>query len=354
MRFSKFGVTKYDPTRSSPGATLFSPLHQKQAYLIGMQGEVLHQWDLAAVPGSYGYLLPNGNLLMATKTENGPADFRASGGKIEELDWDGNIIWEHQDDFQHHDFFRCENGNTIYLRWELIPDEYAVRVNGGEYGATHPDGIWGDVIHEVNSSGETVWKWSMWENVEIEKYPNAPMSGRREWAHANSIKPLPNGDLMVSWRHNNLIAIISKKTGKFNFEWCGPELGHQHDFQILENGNYMVFNNLALGPPGNGSRVLEFDPKTKETIWEYTGVPRYTFHSPFISGAQRLKNGNTLICEGMWGRIFEVTPDKVLVWEYISPYFTDQNSADPIHNNIFRAYRYNVDGPEIQNRVSLL
>ena len=84
-------------------------------------------------------------------------------------------------------------------------------------------------------------------------------------------------------------------------------------------------------------------------------APRYTFHSPFISGAQRLWSGNTLICEGMWGRIFEVTPDKELVWEYVSPYFTPQDAKGPMagNNNVFRAYRYAVDGPEIQGRVTL-
>jgi hypothetical protein len=57
----------------------------------------------------------------------------------------------------------------------------------------------------------------------------------------------------------------------------------------------------------------------------------------------------------MWGRIFEVTPDKEVVWEYISPYFTPQTDPGPMagNNNVFRAYRYDVDGPEVQGRVSL-
>ncbi len=355
MRFSSFGVTHHDRTRVFPGVTLFSPLHQKEAYLIGVCGEVLHTWKLGAPPGSYGHLLPNGNLLIAIKSENGPPGFRAGGGKIQELDWDGNLVWEHHDDFQHHDFRRCANGNTIYMGWELMPEDYAARVCGGEHGPVHPDGIWGDYIREVDTKGETIWEWRMWENIEIEKYPNAPMAGRREWAHPNSMMLLPNGDIMVSWRHNNLIAVIDKKTGQFNFEWCSPELGHQHDFQVLENGNYMVFINHNPGLPSEaGSKVLEFDPKTKEAVWEYAGNPRYTFHSPFISGAQRLPNGNTLICEGMWGRIFEVTPDKEIVWEYISPYFTNQDAEGRTHNNIFRAYRYDAVGPEVQGRVKLL
>ena len=51
-------------------------------------------------------------------------------------------------------------------------------------------------------------------------------------------------------------------------------------------------------------------------VWQYTPseagflVPMDSnrFYSPFISGMQRLPNGNTLITEGSNGRVFEVTP----------------------------------------------
>ena len=142
-----------------------------------------------------------------------------------------------------------------------------------------------------------------------------------EWAHPNSIWPLENGDVLVSWRHNHLIAVIDRNSKKLKWEWCDPILGHQHAFQVLDNGNYMVFANGVHAPASNNhSRVIEFDPKTKEILWEYSGTPKYTFNSPFISGAQRLWSGNTLICEGQWGRFFEVTPVGDIVWEYISPF----------------------------------
>jgi hypothetical protein len=73
-----------------------------------------------------------------------------------------------------------------------------------------------------------------------------------------------------------------------------------------------------------GSRVLEIDPATKHIVWQYTaedsGRPPWTFFSSFVSNAQRLPNGNTLITEGMHGRIFQVTPSGAVVWEYLTPY----------------------------------
>jgi len=61
------------------------------------------------------------------------------------------------------------------------------------------------------------------------------------------------------------------------------------------------------------------------------------FYSPFISSAQRLPNGNTLITEGSDGRLLEVTADHQIVWEYISPYWRKPPLA---LNLIYRAYRY--------------
>jgi hypothetical protein len=66
---------------------------------------------------------------------------------------------------------------------------------------------------------------------------------------------------------------------------------------------------------------------------------------------QRLPSGNTLICEGRWGRIFEVTPEKEIVWEYVSPYFQKDNPPYTDGNYVFRAYRYSADSPEIGGRL---
>jgi hypothetical protein len=51
----------------------------------------------------------------------------------------------------------------------------------------------------------------------------------------------------------------------------------------------------------------------------YTAEDKPTFFSPFISGAQRLPNGNTLICSGGPAIVFEVTPDNKTVWQYKHP-----------------------------------
>lgn len=124
----------------------------------------------------------------------------------------------------------------------------------------------------------------------------------------------------------------------------------------------MVFDNGGWGGYGvpnpgsrNGSknalrdysRVLEFNPITLEVVWKLTpkelahAIPTDAskFYSPYVSSAQRLPNGNTLVTEGSDGRIIEVTADHEIVWEWISPYYT-HNATGPKNNMIYRGYRY--------------
>jgi hypothetical protein len=80
------------------------------------------------------------------------------------------------------------------------------------------------------------------------------------------------------------------------------------------------------------SRVLEIDPVSLELVWSYSNS---RFYSSNISSAQRLPNGNTLITAGAGGRVFEVTKDSAIVWEYLYPNFSGPNAS----NAVYRAYR---------------
>ena len=193
-------------------------------------------------------------------------------------------------------------------------------------GSEHEMGIWGDYIREVDPSGETVWQWNGWEHMEIEQYPLPHHSNRHEFAHPNTIVALDDGNALICFRHISMIAIVDRATGEFawhrqDLSWGGP-----HDIQFLDNGNMMIFAN-GDGRRPRGSKVIEFEQQSGDTIWQYQGNPSHTFDSFFISGCQRLWSGNTLICEGIWGRIFEVTPEGDLVWEYINPFTGPQTGA---------------------------
>ncbi|MBT5031152.1 MAG: aryl sulfotransferase [Proteobacteria bacterium] len=351
----KTGLIQCDEARATPGYRIFSPLGALNTFIINMAGEVVHSWDLPFEPGNYGYLLPNGNMLSAVRTPDGPRGLPAKGGLMQERDWDGKVLWEFQDDLQHHDFRRCKNGNTLYLRWELLKEESEKRIQGGLAGSEHDDGIWGDVIREIEADGTVVWEWRAEDCEEMYSFPINPMCPRHEWCHANSITQLNNGDVLINFRYNHLMAIIDRKTKEFKWHLCDYAYGQQHSVYMMENGNIMFFANganvLGVGPEA-GSRVIELNPESKQAVWQYAGKPSFSFFSWFISNAERLASGNTSILEGIKGRLFEVTPEGKIVWEYISPHVvTNEHPMYTGANCMFRSYYYTPDSIEIAGRL---
>ena len=359
MLYEKTGVTIYNKKKATPGYTMFSPANQPAGtFLIDMEGNVVKHWKHDEPPGNHFYLKPDGNLFGSTRTPEHQLGLPAKGGRIKEIDWDGKVLWEYVDHFQHHDCRQLSNGNVVYVGWELLSKKAQKRVKGGHEGSEHADGIYGDFIREIDRSGKTVWDWHVEKDQEIEKYPLCPLCDRREMAHANTIVPLVNGDYLISQRTNHLIGHISRRTKKFKWVMCDWVLGHQHDVQYLKNGNVLVFANGTHAPwhgPQEGSRVFEINPRTKKIVWEYKGSPPHTFQSTIISGVQPLWTGNYLVCEGIWGRIFEITPEGEIVWNYVSPYAIKAPVSPPGGtNNIFRAYRYADTSPEIGGRLPRL
>lgn len=254
-----------------------------------------------------------------------------------------------------------------------------------------------DRLIEIDWEGNVTWEWLAADHIDELGFSDearavihaAPgFNNAREsfdWFHINAATYLgPNrwyddGDerfhpdhIMISSRQANIIAIVARDGA---IAWrLGPDfreseasaelrqiIGQHHPHIIPKGlpgaGNLLVFDNGGAGGYGAGnpvapngfsnvtrasSRVLEFDPVTLELSWSYVlrGQESFRFYSGYISSAQRLENGNTLITEGADARLFEVTPDGEIVWEYISPYFSESN---PIAHTVYRAYRLPYD-----------
>lgn len=348
-RITRTGLTAQDETRASPGYTLYAPMYGPgDVYLVSLEGTVAHQWHLPFPPGLYGYLLSNGNLFYLGKVQDETWDRFSSwksfkGGVMMEVDWKGNVVWEHRDRDHHHDARRTTSGGALYLTVERIPDEVAAHVRGGVAG-TDKDGMWADVVVEVDAAGKRVWEWHAFEHLDFETDVITANDLRDEWSHGNTVVPLSDDRVLISCRNISTIGIIDKKTGNFIWKLGYDVLAQQHDPSLLPNGNILVFDNGAHRKnfPQPSSRVIEVNPKTNEIVWEYRDKPHYNFFSAYISGARRLSNGNTLITEGHSGRMFQVTPDNQVVWEYINPHFhPTPNGA--LSNAVFRSTHYLAD-----------
>lgn len=254
-----------------------------------------------------------------------------------------------------------------------------------------------DRLIEVSWDGEVTWDWRASDHVDELGFSEAArdvirravgFNRRRnsyDWLHTNAAAYVgPNhwydeGDerfapdnIIISSRESNIVAIVDHRSGAIVWR-LGPDyrasdalagIGQiigQHNPHVIPaglpgEGNVLIFDNggaagygfpTPASPEGrnsvtrDASRVVEINPVTLEKVWEYAvgGVEHYRFASHYVSGAQRLTNGNTMITEGADGRIFEVTPDGDVVWEYVSPYFT----ANGMTNRVYRAYRVPYD-----------
>lgn len=362
MKPYQLGLQYHDPARSFAGFTLVAPMAHQAAYLIDNSGEVVHRWTLPGALGSKAYLLANGNLLLSIFTKDGehlPGAIRipgALGGRMLELDWHGKIVWEHTDPNQHHDLCRLENGNTLYLAREEMSAEDAALLRGGVPGTgLHQPELRGkviaDVVREVDRQGELAWEWRF-KQIDPSVFSLADDCHRGEWAHANSVAPTLDGNILLSFRHLDTIMIVDRSSKQVVWSMTDRNWGHQHHAEMLPNGNITIFANGMnnLYQPLH-SRAIELDPKTKDVVWQYIDPQRWTFFSPVMGGVQRLANGNTLICESLNGRVFEVTPEREIVWDYVCPMFHLVPVLHAPGNALFRAYRYAADSSEIAGRV---
>jgi len=361
MEKKQYGVTYYNPMKAYNGYTLFTPMGCTNAWLIDMQGRFVHNWTLPNIPANDGRLLPNGHFIYSCRIKWDPAEMKKRGipelsgygGLIREVDWDNNLIWEYKDPFMHHDFYRMKNGNTMVIKFVEVPREVMVKVKGGIPGTEDNGKMWCDALNEVTPEGKVVWEWLSYEHLDPVEDSICPLCPRKEWTHGNACSVLPNGDILVSFRNINTVCIIDKKTGNIKWRWGHGlgELAHQHDANMLPNGNILIFDNGAHRAitEVNLSMVIEVNPKTRKIEWEYRGKPVTDFYSSVCSGARRLPNGNTLICSATQGRFFEITDKGEIVWEYINPFYGEKEFG--ITNMVFRAYRYGPDYEGLKGKI---
>ena len=217
-------------------------------------------------------------------------------------------------------------------------------------------------------------------------------AGQMNWLHVNSIQYNPALDqIMISSRQMNEFYIIDHSTttaeaasnagglrgkgGDFLYRWGNPaayRAGDESDQKLFgqhfphwigpgleDEGKVLIFNN-GFNRPSNyssidimvptenpdGSYTLPIGKKIGPENFEWTYIDQedpVNFYSKILSNAQRLPNGNTMICEGTKGKFFEIDKDKNIVWTYVSPIGNNgplSQGDEPAVKGIFRASKY--------------
>ena len=361
------GLTGVDKQRSFGGFTLFCPLTSDVAHLIDLNGKEVHSWKLPGRIGRHARILSNGNLAVnslppeserqRTTQDGSPYPFpffnKYGGGVMSELDPKGKVVRQFKDPFGHHDQYHYGDGRILYTSLEALSPEDSAKVIGGVPG-TEIDGItYADTINEVDSNGKLTWQWKVSERLPRDEYPLQPHYTREHYPLINSVMPLRDGKhILASMRSVSAVVIIERATGNIVWKLGSEVLAQQHNANELENGNILIFDNGAYrnGESITYTRAIEVDRTTKKIVWEYRDRSQMLyFFTPFMGSAQRLPNGNTLLCESAFGRLFEVTADGYICWEYLNPHFAPYPDATTSKmfpgesNALFRAYRYSLE-----------
>ena len=247
-RIGRVGLTAYDPQKACPGYVLYTPMASRgDMYLIDVEGNVAHQWRLPYPPGLYGYLLPDGNLFYGGKVQDEtwdrfPSWKRFKGGVMIEADRHGNVVWEHRDPDHHHDHRRTESGGALYMTLELMDPSLAAKVQGGVPGSA-PEGMWADVLVQVDADGNRIWEWHAAEHLDVDRHIITMNDRRDEWSHGNTLAPIGDDRVLFSFRNISTVGIVDKASGKIVWELGYETLAQQHDPNMLPNGNVLIYDN---------------------------------------------------------------------------------------------------------------
>ncbi len=320
--------------------------------------------------------LPNGNILMIAWEKKSMEEADAAGRDPEKLGreglWPDTVIEVKPEG---------KTGGKIVWQWHvwdhLIQDIDPGKANYGKV-AEHPELI------DINPLG---WEQRLTQEqrerlAQIGYLGSArkrgPKNSSPDWNHTNSIAYNAELDqIVLSVLGFNEIWIIdhstttkeaashkggrSGKGGDLLYRWgnaktyqCGTSkdqrLFAQHDAHWIPDGlpgagGIMVFNNGrgrrgvdyssidVIVPPVDGKgrysreKGTAFGPAS--AAFSYSAEEKADFYSGHISGAQRLPNGNTFICSGESGTLFEVTAENRIVWKYVNPILEDRGPGGP-------------------------
>lgn len=298
--------------------------------------------------------MPNGNILLTVWNRYTKAEIIAAGRDTAKIGVSGLYI----DSIIEIDTLTPEP--SIVWQWQaydhLIQDFDSNQANYGD-PAAHPELI--DLNYTMGQGMDWTHTNAVAYNAELDQIVLSVHGFNELWiidhstttaeaaSHSGGIYGR-GGDLLYRWGNQAAYragtAEDRKLFGQHDVHWIGAGLQGA--------GDLLLFNNMAGNPEGaQYSSVMELvTPLNPDgsyymtdsaygpaaPVWQYTSDPPEAFFSPSISGAQRLPDGNTLVCDGANGKFFEITSDGETVWEYLN--------QDPSPGaQVFRAIRYQVD-----------
>jgi hypothetical protein len=367
QRDSGKGVVALNTGKTYGDYTFFFSAFSQKAYVIDLDGNVIHQWRLNAEslpPGPdahnnplfpdavwRAFLQPNGDVIaLYCGSDPWGRAYVAKG--IFRVDKDSKLLWSHRD-YNHHDVQILPGGNLLTfaekMEYRAYPDAPSL----------HPP-YTTDFLVTLNGRGEEIGRVSIMDMLDrshLRKFIQAlgtealPVLRNGDLLHPNTITPVTaaaaarnpafrEGEYLLSFRNYDMLAVADLAKKRIVWASYGPWHG-QHGPVFLSDGSLMMFDNQGnIGSYGGLSGVLDVDTATGEILWEYGDEYKDSVNSLLNSSVDPLPNGNVLVTETMTGRIFEVSHDKQIVWDYRAPQRLAANQGAYLIPNLFSGKRY--------------
>ena len=362
--------------QSYDGYTLYFPQGGTKAFLVDNAGNTYHTWTFPTNKATtYAtYMLAGGSLMRTVNHQGNSFTGGPISGEVQKVDWNGNVLWDFvystTDYCTHHDICPMPNGNVLLISYERKSAAQAVQA-----GCSQSIEIWSEKIVEVEPVGATggniVWEWHAWDHLVQEYDPSKSNYGvvashpellninyktNKDWLHMNGIDYNPALDQIAFSSHNLCeVYVIDHSTtsaeaashsggnagkgGDLLYRWGNPPAymaPGTANFNVVHDAHWVPaddplhpgylagYNNK--GGAGVKTCVDLFEPPLNG--YNYTYVPgaayspatyawRHTYSgnvSTNNGNSQQLPNGNTLICIGMSGFIYEINQAQVQVW----------------------------------------
>jgi hypothetical protein len=364
LKLQQFGLINYDESLSFGGYTIFSAGPASYPIqLLDIDGNPVHEWTLPVKElqgpsididlGDWPQLVqirrvklqPDGSLLLVLCFYETHTPY---GMGVVKLDKDSNIVWQNMNN-AHHDVEAGSDGKVYVLTHDIKTEP-----------PNWPKSIKAPYLSEnitiLDDQGAEIKTISVLTAMQDSRFSSTLrfIDGGQQLGdimHANSIDVLEKdikikipgakpGDILISIRNTDTLALIDPETELVT--WATRGIWHrQHDADFLANGNLLLFDNKGRMEGTKRTRILEFDPETREIVWCFPDDDKDLLSSHMLGSQQRLANGNTLITESMASRIIEVTPANQIVWEYALPHLVIRNTDDqPRSADAYSAERF--------------
>ncbi len=315
----------YRKSEMEPGTILVSGLTWgRSAYfgaiLLNSKGQELHYWPVdfthlstARDPQNiflHGLaVFPDGSLII----DSDGGDVLARVGPC------GKTMWKTQGDFTH--VVSPADDGTI---WSWKEDH--IMQNDMKTGRVLKSvSLEDDIVKPYHLEG-IFWMHTLEDPVKHLYGPDPYHENDVEVLSPKMARAFPEfspGDLLVSFRSLNMVAVLDGKTYALKWHQIGPWF-RQHDPDFEPDGTISVFNNnMGL----KHSEIDSIDPRTGAYKVLFRGNAKAPFYSWRRGKHQILANGNILVTETEHGRVFEVDPQGHLVWEFNNIYDKTRNGV---------------------------